>query len=137
MVSALAVLAGAALAVWTFDGPEVDPATAAEQARVQHDARRQAVVQARRAPSEAPEAAPAAVASVRSTGTERLRADPTEDRQMARVNRELLVETTISDLERAAAHAEAEGHPQRAELMRRRVAALERTLSAERQDPTL
>lgn len=77
----------------------------------------------------------AATAALTSTGTPEVRADPARDRELARLNRELLLETNIGRLESAAHHARAQGNPQRAALMARRVAALEAQLGELRGDP--
>ncbi len=135
------LFAGVGAAVLLLARPPVEPAVA-EPVQL-------AAVEAERSADHAPSAevarthrptlraAAPSVPRVAGTGVTDIRADPVEEQELARINRELLLETSIGNLQAAARQAQAEGNPQRADLMLRRVDALAARLGELRSDPML
>lgn len=134
LVAALAVAGGAFLLATPPDG---GPRGAGHDPTARSAKRTQLVTQRRTAESARGEVGPDGPAPITGTGAALRRADPADDEALTRVNRELLLETRIADLEQAAALAEADGHAQRSVLMRRRVDALSRMLSETRAEREL
>jgi hypothetical protein len=135
---AASVVAGVALVTWF--SPEIGgaverrvEAAGAHEVPAKREARRAEFVRQQRVSREASRQARAARSTTgEGSGEDIRRADLDEEREMAWVNRELLLETSILNWEAAAQQAAAEGHGQRAALMLRRVDALSATLQAER-----